>query len=238
VGTDVDSFAMENPVHPALSQELLQSVCAPLFAQMCRSVTMQHTPAETMVSQDELRTWCEPFFEQMIATLQQTLQNPSSRQVTSRPTIGTYFQPVFYPGMPFFHMDGESTEADDSCAFTSLFSGTSSETDERPDATEIKPEGTEPTRDVERNSAVCRHWKSKGWCRLESKCKFSHPECEGGLVASVKGCANSGRPDTNDTEGGVASMLAEPRRKKRGGKNRSTKGQDQLGSAEQGDARP
>merc|ERR1719502_1316402 len=29
---------------------------------------------------------------------------------------------------------------------------------------------------------VCRHWKSKGWCRLGSSCKFQHPEHKRGVA--------------------------------------------------------
>lgn len=33
-----------------------------------------------------------------------------------------------------------------------------------------------------KSAMVCRHWKSKGWCRLEDKCKFIHPEHKRGPV--------------------------------------------------------
>ncbi|CAE8741034.1 unnamed protein product [Polarella glacialis] len=39
-----------------------------------------------------------------------------------------------------------------------------------------------------RSVVVCRHWKSKGWCRLESECKFSHPDhkCGTGVAQARK----------------------------------------------------
>lgn len=35
-----------------------------------------------------------------------------------------------------------------------------------------------------KSAMVCRHWKSKGWCRLEDKCKFIHPEHKRGPIPS------------------------------------------------------
>mmetsp|Transcript_62789 Transcript_62789/g.182099 ORF Transcript_62789/g.182099 Transcript_62789/m.182099 type:complete len:376 (+) Transcript_62789:104-1231(+) len=40
---------------------------------------------------------------------------------------------------------------------------------------------------AEKSSMVCRHWKSKGFCKMEDKCKFLHPEHKRGTgVAPVK----------------------------------------------------
>merc|ERR1712118_308403 len=49
--------------------------------------------------------------------------------------------------------------------------------------------------DSEKSTMVCRHWKSKGWCRLEENCKFLHPENKKGVSApkgGSKGSAVSG----------------------------------------------
>merc|ERR1719262_660664 len=35
--------------------------------------------------------------------------------------------------------------------------------------------------DQEKSVMVCRHWKSKGWCRMEDNCKFLHPEHKRGI---------------------------------------------------------
>lgn len=32
-------------------------------------------------------------------------------------------------------------------------------------------------------AVVCRHWKSKGWCRMGEECKFAHPEHKRGVGA-------------------------------------------------------
>mmetsp|Transcript_43971 Transcript_43971/g.121667 ORF Transcript_43971/g.121667 Transcript_43971/m.121667 type:complete len:478 (+) Transcript_43971:79-1512(+) len=44
---------------------------------------------------------------------------------------------------------------------------------------------------------VCRHWKSKGWCRMEADCKFLHPEHKRGTLgaaAAQKASASSATP--------------------------------------------
>merc|ERR1711887_171618 len=55
-------------------------------------------------------------------------------------------------------------------------------------------EDSEHTSEPGKSTMVCRHWKSKGWCRLQSNCKFLHPEHKRG-IAAPRGC-NSG--STND----------------------------------------
>jgi len=197
----------EVPSQPMLSPELLRTVFAPHFEQMCCSVQndafVQKMPAE-MITPDVLQPMCEPFFEQMVVALQQSMQQHSSHQTqgqhfniaqsmqtTGLPAFDACFQPVFFPSQMFYHMDDASTEADDSCPFTSNLSPSS---EGEVDAAEGK---SEDTSDVERTAMVCRHWKSKGWCRLESKCKFLHPEHKRGVsahgVCLGDDCTESGR---------------------------------------------
>jgi hypothetical protein len=98
-------------------------------------------------------------------------------------------------------LDEESTDIDEFGAFASLLSGPSSEDEicevalEKTIAEEVavplpEPQSAEEadqSSDVEKSTMVCRHWKSKGWCRLESKCKFQHPENKRGVAAAPKG---------------------------------------------------
>jgi len=37
-----------------------------------------------------------------------------------------------------------------------------------------------------KSAVVCRHWKSKGWCRMGTECKFAHPEHKCGAGISSK----------------------------------------------------
>jgi len=62
----------------------------------------------------------------------------------------------------------------------------------------------------EKSPMVCRHWKSKGWCKLEGKCKFLHPEHKRGTGPSpsaqrhangtgVQRCISTGVSPTEST---------------------------------------
>jgi hypothetical protein len=44
-----------------------------------------------------------------------------------------------------------------------------------------KPAGANGEQEKPVTVMVCRHWKSKGWCRLGSECKFSHPDHKCGV---------------------------------------------------------
>jgi len=167
----ISCIAQQAQVDANVSPQLLRSMCEPSFEQVI-SVLQQMT----MASNELLRSVCEPFFQQMITALQQTLlQNCSQAhfndQCQSMHIMGQSangmccYQPVFYT----HHVDEVSTDADDSP--TSLFSGPSSE-GEGVDAIN-KAEDSESQSDVERSIMVCRHWKSKGWCRLESSVSSS-----------------------------------------------------------------
>jgi len=95
--------------------------------------------------------------------------------------------------------DEDSTEADEFGAFASLLSSPSSE-GEGTDLVKVKShefsffsappprcysnEGSQVSSNSEKSNMVCKHWKSKGWCRMESKCKFLHPEHKRGGVAA------------------------------------------------------
>merc|ERR1712139_204210 len=84
-------------------------------------------------------------------------------------------------------MDEVSTEAGDSSAFASIFSRPSSVAE----GFDSKSEDSASTGDIERSIMVCKHWKSKGWCRLESRCKFLHPEDKCG-VSAPRACSMAG----------------------------------------------
>jgi len=121
--------------------------------------------------------------------------------------------------MAYSPMDDQSTDAEDSCAFTGLFSGASSPTSFKSEESprSLKSEEFETSGEVAKNVMVCRHWKSKGFCRMESKCKFLHPEHKCGIDMAA----------ANDSaSGGQIDITARP--KKRGGKNRSTRGLEPL----------
>lgn len=233
--------------------------------------------AEPLISRELLRTMCEPFFEQMITTMQQALSqaqmNERNRemqtmQATTHMAKSQSFQPLVHPSHPPLYtssllgtmLDEESTEADELGAFASLLSGPCSEVDSIDAVEPRSPETEAPSQashedseqniDLEKSTMVCRHWKSKGWCRMGSNCKFLHPEHKRGVGATKScsdGCTNGGISgvacpgmSTISSQPDAISMevefppLSVARRKKRGGKGRSNRGQDvQLGETQQ-----
>lgn len=227
------------------------------------------TPVQPAVSRKHIRMVCEPFFERMITDLQQALQTQMHEheeaevmQTMVETTKNACFHAVFQStSLPLFQarpvdprLDEESTDADDYGAFASLFSNPSSESEgcgalevnalgvsmvSPPTPGHFSSEDSTLSGDAEKSIMVCRHWKSKGWCRLESKCKFLHPEHKCGVSAPYAGSHAGGvmsraecpdistspsRADSTSTQVGVMPVMF-ARRKKRGGKNRSTKGE-------------
>merc|ERR1719405_287702 len=168
---------------------------------------------------------------------------------------GSSFQSSFL-SMPFPSqydrmLDEVSTEAGGSGAFSCLLSTPSTSRRESIDALDVKSvelfsssQDMEPGSDSEKSNMVCRHWKSKGWCRMESNCKFLHPEHKRGVAApntgSRGGISGVMCPDMRTTSGQSETATAEndsysasmARRKRRGGRNRVKR--SQVGDPDQG----
>eukprot|EP00419_Tripos_fusus_P015371 CAMPEP_0172745310 /NCGR_PEP_ID=MMETSP1074-20121228/137579_1 /TAXON_ID=2916 /ORGANISM="Ceratium fusus, Strain PA161109" /LENGTH=559 /DNA_ID=CAMNT_0013576453 /DNA_START=42 /DNA_END=1722 /DNA_ORIENTATION=- len=73
------------------------------------------------------------------------------------------------------------------------------------------PEGASPAGDGtdERSVMVCRHWKSKGWCRLEDACRFLHPEHKrGGTTTGGGGGAKKNTSSGNGAANGGSAAAA------------------------------
>lgn len=226
---------------------------------------------QPVISREFLRSVCEPYFEQMLTAVQVALEEQQKFGVSggiqetvahtikessfqsllgSSYTCGTLLEPM---------QDDASTEAEEHTAFASLLSPSSEGTgsavveESPPQSLETSPlcqipflhEDSEPS-ESEKNVMVCRHWRSKGWCRMEANCKFLHPENKRG-VAAVKagngggvsgGCMNgapcSGISTTTlipcSPDGDVEEAMQQ-RRKKRGGRGKSAR--TQLPSLEQ-----
>jgi hypothetical protein len=198
----MDVFAPQKPTHP-VRLDMMQSVCAPIHEQMCCHVASNADMFRDMngvVSRESIQIMCAPFFEQMISALQDSMhcQHSLSQQEMQSMKVN------------MTHWDDASTDADDVCAFASLLSTPPSE-------------DSEPASDSEKSIMVCRHWKSKGWCRMESNCKFLHPEHKRGISA-----ANVHRDaDVSKHMDSAASGILPGHKKKRGAKSRSKKGQEE-----------
>jgi len=183
----VDGFAEDTPVEPAITREFIRSVCDPFYEQMLTALQQ--------ALQDTQKRQMQAVAPPATSTTPKSIGFPSVMRAAPR---------TFSPLDPM--LDEESTEAEElgTVAFSSLLSGAQSSASdgESTEATESKS----PANDVvvpappslpscaelvtgkvsEKSVMVCRHWKTKGWCRLDSegKCKFSHPEHKRGVTAA------------------------------------------------------
>lgn len=251
----VGGYPQDVPVEPVISRELLRAVCEPFFEQMLTALQQALQQTQKRQSNEEAQT--------LRAMTQTTKYTSLPLQSVVRPSSRT-----FCPLDPM--LDEETTEADELGAFASLLSGPSSEGEsidavgaKSPENEVLAPvppspascEDSERTSDPEKTTMVCRHWKSKGWCRLESNCKFLHPEHKRGVGAAkaCSGSANGGdisradRPgmstvlslsDAISAEVDVPTITATRRRKKGGKDGPNNLQKVQLGDPKQGAAAP
>lgn len=192
----------------SLHGSVLKAACDPYIEQMCRSLganaLVQQLAAEGNVPFELVHSMCAPFFEQMLTSIQESLRHQEHTPEDAR--SGCCSCQPDTPTSLYWCEDGSTEAEGDTFAFGSLFSSTSSDSDSL-DVAERKSVASEAIGD-DKSPMVCRHWKSKGWCRLGVDCKFLHPEHKRGITAPT------------ETEILSASQV---RRRKRGGKNRSTK---------------
>lgn len=161
------------------------------------------------VSKDFLRSICEPFFEQMLVAVQQALVVQGQQAAPTNHMTSTYTteQGQFRPCDERSTEEGSDIISDSGGAFSTIFSphpGPNEQETLQFGAIEAT-KTIDDTKDNERRppqvqATVCRHWKSKGWCRMESNCKFLHPEHKRGVGSS------NGKPGgvSADTTGGNA----------------------------------
>jgi len=168
------------------------------------------------VSKEFLRAVCQPFFEQMLVAVQQALivQGQQVMPMHQMPSTNTNEQGPFRLCEERSTEEGSDIISDSGGAFSTIFSPHSGLVIEQ-ESVKFVPCNIEPTKandeakDNERRSSqvqatVCRHWKAKGWCRMESNCKFLHPEHKRGVGASngKHGVVNA---DTSSTQANITS---------------------------------
>jgi hypothetical protein len=172
--------------------------------------------AEPSVRRELIQTLCQPFFEQTVDTLWGEISSVGSVQVDT-----TWQKIMNHPltdnsfGKSLGLTEEDSTDADNDSAFATLFSSDGEDCEAEPRMEMVSQssqisytvgafDGDSESPSDEKSQIVCRHWKSKGWCRYESQCKFAHPEHKRGACANAL-IENSDRPA-----------------RRRGGKNRRT----------------
>jgi hypothetical protein len=211
------------PLHS--SDDYLRSfkhVCNPVWEQMLTRVASHADilgAAEPSVRHQLMQTLCQPFFEEVVGSLcgevssagpglagapwQKTMDGPLKDGRTSLSL-----------GQSLGLLEEDSTDAESDSAFAALLSseGEDCEGEQRMEWASHSSqfsgdEDLESPKEDEKSQMVCRHWKTKGWCRYESQCKFLHPEHKRGICASCP------------PENGDVTMPSRSTRR-RGGKNK------------------
>lgn len=175
------------------------------------------------VSKELLRRICEPFFEQMIVALMAVVNAPQSPYPGDEEAYKAYYQTNHSSQSQLDQLqeDEASSEPSDACAFSAVLVGSSvgspwqtcpleeKAISNGPVCTKVSGGAKNKDQDKSDKAApatviVCRHWKSKGWCRMESGCKFAHPDHKCG-VGAPNGVKGSDKPAEAGTGPGGAT---------------------------------
>lgn len=194
------------------------------------------------LSKELLRRVCEPFFEQMLVALQEVLTNPYAMVNHEEAFSSCFMQATGCQNERLSEEFNDEEDGGDLGAFSSVLvgnnwqgGGPSMETfDFQARASDVnspvgdggvKGEGEQGGEEKVAVVMVCRHWKSKGWCRMGDACKFSHPSHKCGVGSASKGstAAPLARSNSSDEEGtgvdGPKKSGRKRRSKARGGKS-------------------
>jgi hypothetical protein len=203
-----------------LSKELLRRICEPFFEQMLVALQDVLCQSSYMVGQDSF----EPcYMHQPEGSEDQLSEEPEMGDVNEVDDLGAFSSVLlvdssFPGGPPGFHAPGFLPQK-------RLDIGV--------------PQKTDGDQEKSATAMVCRHWKSKGWCRLGDACKFSHPDHKCGVGAANGGGKSSsaapgaagendqGRNSSGD-EGGPADGSKKSSRRRRN-KAKGPKAPQQLG---------
>lgn len=193
------------------------------------------TSAEGL-SKELLRRVCEPFFEQMLTTLLGVLQgqNPYGSPCSEKEAFEACFQPQHSSQVDRLSEEQDGSNPDDLGAFSSVLvdsnfgqpSGIVSafQPEQASDAAKVSPGAKPKDQDKSATVIVCRHWKSKGWCRMAENCKFAHPDHKCG-VGAPNGAKGSDRPSEANVLAGEHARSEGP-----GNKHASSSSDEETGA--------
>jgi hypothetical protein len=245
------------PVGPVISKDFLRSVCAPFFDQMLVAVqqSVQDQSQQRFVhehgaswqslappsmrdkGQDSVTQDTDP----TAATLSRQSTFEGSDAVSECAAFSCLLAPLSNPVVPEKDLVDETN--------SHAKANEDSENDEVPwdqcwcpSSETVFSEGSEvprlkiSNRELRTQTMVCRHWRSKGWCRMEGACKFLHPEQKCGVSMTNGNLGGtSGNANTSGTVAhtGISSdqplaMTMEGKKKAGNGKKRRNKGKPNL----------
>jgi hypothetical protein len=187
----------------------LKKACDPIFEQLFACIA-SHVDvlenAETPVRFQMVQGLCQPFFDHISGALCDEVSSvgfcPFPEVVQTVAKSRALDKPRLNLEQSLALWEEGSTDTDDGSAFAGLFSSDGEEHEvesrkETPTAAQLMLLSATPISsredDVEslQDATVCKHWKSRGWCRYHSQCKFLHPEDKRGI--SVSGPADLSR---------------------------------------------
>jgi len=216
----------------------------------------EEQPSQQGLSKELLRRVCEPFFDQMIIALLSVLQGQNGQnsyageqdQTAPSQAFGSCFQPSHSsPSLQCVEqMSDEESEPGGfgGGAFSSVLIAPSGTWEAAPasvpELIATKVSGAAKPKDPNATPTiiVCRHWKSKGWCRMEAGCKFSHPDHKCGVGApnggkgngpAALGDAAAGNSNSSDEGGAAGADLKKPGKKRRSKAKGTTPKSQQAG---------
>jgi hypothetical protein len=191
--------------------------------------------SQKCISKEFLRAVCEPFFDQMLTAIYQTLQAQNQQamhvqghcmgaqvsataghqQVSATGVCNSY-------GLPTCEEPSteDGSDVSDAGAFSAILTPPSAEEEQvkKTRWCDVEAESdAEEDSDMEATAMVCRHWKSKGWCRLEKNCKFLHPEHQRGVSFTTSSksftAMDNSNVDSSITSEQLAFMPADGKKK-------------------------
>jgi len=179
-----------------LSKELLRRVCEPFFDQMLVAL------AEVLSAQSPYMTAESDQYSLKVGSNADQLNEESGEEACDSQEFGA-FSSVLVQDSPW-----QGLPQDGPMVLTQQQGGSG-------DVESEQAQAGEP----EKTIMVCRHWKSKGWCRLGAACKFAHPDHKCGVGAPKGSGVGSGGARTGDKssdEEGAPDGQKKSSRKRRG----------------------
>lgn len=183
-----------------------QKVCHPVFEQMLACVASNADMLEKatpLVRHDLIHYLCQPFFERLSEVLYGQLSISNCLHAQVKEDVQGITESLDLENSRLIleqHLgfwDEASTDVEDGSPFVSLLSSDVEECQgshriEASSASQLSrtralsfEDDTYSLIDFCESTMVCRHWKSKGFCRYNSQCKFLHPEHARGIRGKV-----------------------------------------------------
>jgi len=175
----------------------------------CYGYGMQAPAMQPGMSREQLRAICQPYFEQMLVSVHQAVQcqQGGGQQFQGQCHNMQGFPTLMQHGFPSEEPStADGSDISSEAAFSTILSpppnAVAEERLKRGHQVEVAAESqygaSEIGEDQEKAVMVCRHWKTKGWCRMEGNCKFLHPAHKCGVGSAMVNKVPEGTRTSNE----------------------------------------